>query len=116
MEKLTLVIGNKNYSSWSMRPWVLMRQLDMAFEEIKLRFDFNDGSPFRQAVAAYSPAGTVPVLMMDGLAVWDTLAIIEALHEAFPRHGVWPAGRLQQRVRDARERIHPEPQQQQLCD
>jgi glutathione S-transferase len=91
---LQLVIGNKNYSSWSMRPWVLMRQLDMAFEEIKLRFDFSEGSPFRQAVARYSPAGTVPVLVMDGLAVWDTLAIIEALHEAYPRHGVWPADPL----------------------
>jgi glutathione S-transferase len=91
---LQLVIGNKNYSSWSMRPWVLMRQQGIPFEEIKLRFDFSDGSPFRQAVAGYSPAGTVPVLVMDGLAVWDTLAIAEALHEAFPRHGVWPADPL----------------------
>jgi glutathione S-transferase len=91
---LQLVIGNKNYSSWSMRPWVLMRQLDIPFDEVKLRFDFNPGSPFRQAVARYSPAGTVPVLMMDGLAVWDTLAIVEALHEAFPRLGVWPADPL----------------------
>jgi glutathione S-transferase len=91
---MQLVIGNKNYSSWSMRPWVLMRQLDMPFEEIKLRFDFSDGSPFRQAVAGYSPAGTVPVLLLDGLAVWDTLAIAEALHEAYPRHGVWPADPL----------------------
>jgi glutathione S-transferase len=91
---LQLVIGNKNYSSWSMRPWVLMRQLDIPFEETKLRFDFTPGSPFRQAVARYSPAGTVPVLMMDGLAVWDTLSIVEALHEAFPRLGVWPADPL----------------------
>jgi glutathione S-transferase len=91
---LQLVIGNKNYSSWSMRPWVLMRQLDIPFEEIKLRFDFSEGSPFRQAVARYSPAGTVPVLVMDGVAVWDTLAIIEALHEAYPRLGVWPADPL----------------------
>jgi glutathione S-transferase len=91
---LQLLIGNKNYSSWSMRPWVLMRQLEMPFEEIKLRFDFSEGSPFRQAVARWSPAGTVPVLVMDGVAVWDTLAIIEALHEAFPRHGVWPADPL----------------------
>ncbi len=95
---LQLLIGNKNYSSWSMRPWVLMRQLDLDFEEIKLRFDFADGSPFRQAVARYSPAGTVPVLMVDGLAVWDTLAIAEVLHEAFPRAGIWPAD-PQQRAR-----------------
>jgi glutathione S-transferase len=91
---LQLLIGNKNYSSWSMRPWVLMRQLGIEFEEIKLRFDFSDGSAFRQAVARHSPAGTVPVLLMDGLAVWDTLAIIETLNEAFPRLGVWPADTL----------------------
>jgi glutathione S-transferase len=91
---LQLVIGNKNYSSWSMRPWVLMRQLDIPFEEIKLRFDFSDGSPFRQAVARYSPAGTVPVLVMDEHSVWDTLAIVEALNEAFPQRGVWPADPL----------------------
>jgi glutathione S-transferase len=91
---LQLVIGNKNYSSWSMRPWVLMRQLGIPFEEIKLRFDFSDGSPFRQAVARYSPAGTVPVLLIDAHAVWDTLAIVEALNEAFPHRGVWPADPL----------------------
>ncbi len=91
---LQLVIGNKNYSSWSMRPWVLMRQLDIPFEEIKLRFDFNDGSPFRKAVARYSPAGTVPVLVMDAHAVWDTLAIVEALHEAYAQRGVWPVDPL----------------------
>ena len=92
---LQLVIGNKNYSSWSMRPWVLMTGLGIEFEEIKLRFDFNDGSPFRQAVARYSPAGFVPVLVDDGFAVWDTLAITEALHERFPERGVWPADRRQ---------------------
>ena len=88
---LQLVIGNKNYSSWSMRPWVLMAQLDIPFEEVKLRFDFNPGSAFRQAVARISPAGRVPVLIDDGFAIWDTLAIAEALHERFPEHGVWPA-------------------------
>ena len=62
---LQLVIGNKNYSSWSMRPWVLMRQLGLHFEEVKLRFDFDANSPFRRAVAHYSPAGLVPVLL-DG--------------------------------------------------
>jgi glutathione S-transferase len=91
---LQLVFGNKNYSSWSMRPWVLMQQLGIAFEEIKLRFDFSEGSPFRTAVARYSPAGRVPVLIDNsvagGLAVWDTLAITEYLHERFPQAGVWP--------------------------
>ena len=74
---LQLVIGNKNYSSWSMRPWVLMRELGIAFDEVALRFDFNEGSAFRQAVARVSPARRVPVLVDDGFAVWDTLAIAE---------------------------------------
>ena len=91
---LQLLIGNKNYSSWSMRPWVLMRQLGLPFEEIKLRFDFSEGSDFRQAVARVSPARTVPVLLRDGFAVWDTLAIAETLHELFPGRGVWPADAL----------------------
>jgi len=88
---MQLVIGNKNYSSWSMRPWVLMRQLGLPFDEVKLRFDFNDGSAFRQAVAKVSPAGRVPVLVDEGFAVWDTQAIVETLHERFPGRGVWPA-------------------------
>ena len=89
---MQLVIGNKNYSSWSMRPWVLMRQLGLPFDELKLRFDFTEGSAYRQAVAKVSPAGRVPVLVHDGFAVWDTLAIVEYLNERFPGSGVWPAG------------------------
>ncbi len=87
---MQLVIGNKNYSSWSMRPWVLMRQLGIDFEEVKLRFDFAEGSAFRQAVARFTPARTVPVLVDEGFSVWDTLAIAEYLHEKFPGRGVWP--------------------------
>ena len=87
---MQLVIGNKNYSSWSMRPWVLMRQLGLHFEEVKLRFDFGPHSAFRRAVAHYSPAGLVPVLLDDEFAVWDSLAIIEYLHDKFPGRGVWP--------------------------
>jgi glutathione S-transferase len=87
---MQLVIGNKNYSSWSMRPWVLLTQLGLHFDEIKLRFDFNEGSAYRQTVARYTPARTVPVLVDEGFAVWDTLAITEYLHEKYPGHGVWP--------------------------
>jgi glutathione S-transferase len=87
---MQLLIGNKNYSSWSMRPWVLMRQLGFHFEEVKLRFDFAPGSSFRRAVAHHSPAGKVPVLLDDNFAVWDTLAIVEYLHEKFPGRGIWP--------------------------
>ena len=96
---LQLVIGNKNYSSWSMRPWVLMRGLGIDFEEVKLRFDFSEGSAFRQAVARHSPARRVPILVDDdGFAVWDSLAIVETLYERFPLLGVWPAD-AQQRAR-----------------
>ncbi len=87
---MQLLIGNKNYSSWSMRPWVLMRQLGLHFEEVKLRFDFSEHSPFRRTVARFSPAGQVPVLVDDDFSVWDSLAIIEYLHDKFPGHGVWP--------------------------
>ena len=88
---MQLIIGNKNYSSWSMRPWVLMKQLGIPFDEVKLRFDFSEGSAFRQAVARHSPAGKVPVLVDGDLAIWDTLAITEYLAEKHP--GVWPAER-----------------------
>lgn len=87
---LQLVIGNQNYSSWSMRPWVLMTQLGLDFETIKLRFDFTEGSEYRRTVARYTPARAVPVLVDDGFPVWDTLAIVEYLHEKYPGHGVWP--------------------------
>ena len=92
---MQLVIGNKNYSSWSMRSWVLMRQLGLPFDELKLRFDFTPGSAFYEAVARISPAGRVPVLVDEGFAVWDTLAIAEYLHERFPKAGIWPADALQ---------------------
>lgn len=93
---LQLLIGNKNYSSWSMRPWVLMTQLRIRFDEIKVRFDFSPDSPFRREVAKVNPAGRVPVLIDEGFAVWDTLAITEYLADKFPQVAVWP--------RDARQR------------
>jgi glutathione S-transferase len=104
---LQLVIGNKNYSSWSMRPWVLMRQLGIGFDEVALRFDFGDGSPFRRAVARVSPAGRVPVLVDDSFPVWDTLAIAEYLHDKFPSAGVWPASsRDRARARSLSAEMH----------
>jgi len=89
---LTLVIGNKNYSSWSMRPWVLMKQAGIPFQEEKLRFDaFNDPeSNFKKSVLKLNPAGRVPVLVDDGFCVWDTLAIAETLAEKFPERQLWP--------------------------
>lgn len=93
-----LVIGNKNYSSWSMRPWVLMKQLGLPFEEHKLRLDLTPGSAFRRELANFSPSGKVPVLLDDDFAVWDTLAIFEYLHDKYPGHGVWPED-MRQRAR-----------------
>ena len=104
---LQLVIGNKNYSSWSMRPWVLMKQLGIPFEEMKLRFCEGRDTPFHQAVARFSPAGLVPVLVDDGFNVWDTLAITEYLHDKFPGAGVWPADtKARARARSIASEMH----------
>ena len=89
---LTLYIGNKNYSSWSMRPWVLLKQADIAFKEVMVRFDaFNSpDSEFKRTILAINPGGRVPVLVDDGFAVWDTLAIAEYVAEKFPDKKLWP--------------------------
>jgi glutathione S-transferase len=87
MAGLTLVIGNKNYSSWSMRPWVLMRQLGIAFEEKKLRFN---SAEWDAEIARWSPSRLVPVLWRGEQSVWDSLAIMETLNEWHPEKGVWP--------------------------
>ncbi|MDH6186322.1 glutathione S-transferase family protein [Polaromonas sp. CG_23.6] len=88
---LKLYIGNKNYSSWSMRPWVLLTQAEIAFDEIFVRFDsFDEGSDFRKQISTVSPVGKVPVLDDDGFKVWDTLAIAEYLAERFPEKNLWP--------------------------
>jgi glutathione S-transferase len=87
-----LVIANKNYSSWSMRPWVLMRQTGIPFEEVMIPFDdMGPDSAFKRRVREFSPAGKVPVLIDGSLVVWDSLAIAETLAEQFPEKGLWPA-------------------------
>ena len=110
---LRLVIGNKNYSSWSMRPWVLMRQAGIPFEEQLLRFDsFAAGSGFKQGMAALGAAGKVPVLVdtdagPEPLVVWDSLAIAEHLAERFPERGLWPADlRARAQARSACAEMH----------
>lgn len=91
---IQLYIGNKNYSSWSMRPWVLLRQAGIDFEEVLVRFDsFAAGSGFRNTMDAVTPVGKVPVLVHNGLAVWDTLAIAEYVAELFPEKKLWPQDR-----------------------
>ena len=86
-----LYIGNKNYSSWSMRPWVLMKQAGIPFDEVILRFDsFDAGSQFKDAIGALNPVAKVPVLVDGGLVIWDTLAIAEYLAETHPDKKLWP--------------------------
>ncbi len=110
---LKLYIGNKNYSSWSMRPWVLMQQAGIAFDEVMLRFDsFEPGSGFRQGTAALGATGKVPVLQDSDaggaeLQVHDTLAIAEYLAEKFPALQLWPADlRARAQARSACAEMH----------
>jgi glutathione S-transferase len=87
---LTLVIGNKNYSSWSLRPWIAMKVAGIPFEEAVIPL-YIEGS--RERILKYSPAGKVPILIDGDLTVWDTIAILEYLAERFPDAGLWPADR-----------------------
>lgn len=89
---LKLIIGNKNYSSWSMRPWVLLRQAGIPFEEVLVRFDsFDTDSQFKQTLFRLNPVGKVPVLTDGELVIWDTLAIAEYVAEQYPEKRLWPA-------------------------
>jgi glutathione S-transferase len=88
---LKLYIGNKNYSSWSMRPWVLLTQAGIPFEEVMVRFDsFDEGSKFKNTMASISPTGKVPALVDGELKIWDTLAIAEYAAEQFLEKNLWP--------------------------
>jgi glutathione S-transferase len=105
---LVLVIANKNYSSWSMRPWTLLHGRDIAFQERMIKFESQD---WRDSIARLSPSGLVPVLWEgepgEGFATWDTLAIAERLHERFPERGIWPADSgLRARARSAAAEMH----------
>jgi glutathione S-transferase len=92
---LKLYIGNKNYSSWSMRPWVLLKQSNIPFEEVMVRFDsFDADSRFKTAIQAVNPTGKVPALVDGDLVVGDTLAIAEYLAEQFPEKKLWPADKV----------------------
>ena len=85
---LTLVIGNKKYSSWSLRPWIAMRNAGIAFEEMIFELYTNE---FRKGVGRYSPAGKVPVLLDGDAVIWESIAILEHLAEKFPDAHLWPA-------------------------
>ncbi len=89
---MKLYIANKNYSSWSMRPWVMLKQAGIDFEEVMVRFDgFDAQSKFKQTLKDINPVGKVPVLVDGDLAVWDTLSIAEYAAEKFPDKQLWPS-------------------------
>ena len=89
---MKLYIANKNYSSWSMRPWVMLKQAGIDFEEVMVRFDgFDAQSMFKKTLKDINPVGKVPVLVDGDLAVWDTLAIAEYVAEKFPDKKLWPS-------------------------
>jgi glutathione S-transferase len=93
---MKLIIGDKNVSSWSMRPWLVLKHFGVPFEEIMIRLARPDSSA---NILAHSPTGKVPCLVTDaGDAVWESLAIMETLAELFPQHAMWP--------RDAAARAH----------
>ncbi|MCC6211496.1 MAG: glutathione S-transferase family protein [Burkholderiales bacterium] len=105
---LTLIIANKNYSSWSMRPWVLLRGRGIPFGERMLKFETKE---WGENIGRLSPSGLVPVLWEGepgtGFATWDTLAIAERLHDIRPGAGVWPTeARKRARARSAAAEMH----------
>ena len=86
---MEILIGDKNISSWSMRPWLALKRTGTPFTETMIRL--RQTSSYDEIIAAGSPSGMVPVLMDDALVVWDTLAICEHLYERFPAAKLWPA-------------------------
>lgn len=87
-DELVLVIADKRLSSWSLRPWLLLKAIGVPFREVSVRLDRPDTAA---AIAPHSPSGRVPVLKAGPLAIWDSLAIAEYLAERFPEAGLWPA-------------------------
>lgn len=90
MDNLILYIGNKNYSSWSLRPWMALTGCGVEFEERLIPFDFAAGNP---KIREVSPTGRVPILYHGDLRVWESLAIIEYVAEVVPDAGLWPKNR-----------------------
>lgn len=101
---LRLIIGNKTYSSWSMRPWLLLQHHEIPFEELRLPLDTAE---FRRRIGALSPSGRVPVLHDGRLVVWDSLAIVEYVNEAYLEGRGWPTDRsTRARARSAVAELH----------
>jgi glutathione S-transferase len=87
MDSLSLIIGNKNYSSWSLRPWLLLRQAEIRFSEIRIPLYTATA---KQEILKYSTNGKVPILKNGDITVWESLAICEYLAEKFPDRHLWP--------------------------
>jgi len=87
MSEMTLVIGNKNYSSWSLRPWLALKQAGFDFEEVLISLDETG---FKTEILKHSPSGRVPALVQGDITVWDSLAICEYAAELKPEAGLWP--------------------------
>ena len=88
---LKLVIGNKNYSSWSMRPWLALKANQIAFEEIFI--PLYTGDTDKKRILGFTQSGKVPALLDDDVTIWDSLAIIEYAAERFPQTRLWPEDR-----------------------
>ncbi|MEQ1611341.1 MAG: glutathione S-transferase family protein [Hyphomicrobiaceae bacterium] len=95
MSLLKLIIGNKCYSSWSLRPWIVMKAFGIPFEEMLIQLRSGDT---RDRIIEHSPSGKVPALVDGDVSVWETLSILEYLADKFPAHAIWP--------RDAKARAH----------
>ncbi len=89
MAALKLAIGNKNYSSWSMRPWLALRANDIPFAETVIPL-YTDNPADKDKILSFSRAGKVPVLVDGDITVWDSLAIIEYIAERYPEAKLWP--------------------------
>tara|TARA_X000000368_G_scaffold15108_1_gene12006 strand:+ start:1500 stop:2189 length:690 start_codon:yes stop_codon:yes gene_type:complete len=91
MNKTTLVIADKNYSLWPLAPWLCMKKAKMPFTEILIRFGQHNT---REKMLEYGPTGRVPVLIHNGLKVWDSLAICEFVNDLYPSENLWPENLL----------------------
>jgi glutathione S-transferase len=91
---MQLVIGNKNYSSWSMRPWIAMRASNIPFKETFIPL-YTDDPADKERILNFSRAGKVPVLIDGDVTVWDSLSIIEYVAERFPQAKLWPEDRAE---------------------
>lgn len=92
---VTLIIGTKRFSSWSLRPWLAARMAGLSVTEIEIALRQPDT---KTEISKYSPSGKVPCLVHDGLTLWDSLAICEYLAETFPQAGLWPEDRAARAV------------------